>query len=560
MKLWTVNIIILVKLVFVVVACKKSKDPEPPLTAPALLYFINAKFSNVTAAAGVISYNVKTAPEIRLSFDKKVDRASVAANVSVTESGGSNIALNFSYERNDSTLLISPSASLKNLTRYFLKATTLLQSADKGRLSAELNIQFITQIDSADKFPSIGDDALLDTIQRRTFRYFWDFAHPVSGLARERSNATPETVTSGGSGFGIMTIPVAINRNFITRAQGLQRMQTIVSFLKNTAQKFHGAFPHWLNGTSGLAIPFSQKDDGADLVETSYLMAGLLTAREFFDGNDVAETTLRNDINILWDAVEWNWFRQGGQNVLYWHWSPNFAWQMNHKIEGWNECLITYVLAASSNTDSIPLVVYQNGFARNGSLVNGSNYYGYNLPLGPSNGGPLFWAHYSFLGINPNGLNDVYANYQTQVTNHTKINYEYCKTNPKQYFGYSNLCWGLTASDVPSGYNANEPNNDIGVIAPTAALSSFPFTPVESMNALKFFYYKLGDKIFGQYGFVDAFSLKDLWYANSHLAIDQGPIVIMIENYRSRLVWNLLSGSPEVKKGLKRLGFTAPYL
>lgn len=560
MKLWTVNIIILVKLVFVVVACKKSKDPEPPLTAPSLLYFINAKFSNVTAAAGVISYNVKTAPEIRLSFDKKVDRASVAANVSVTESGGSNIALNFSYERNDSTLLISPSASLKNLTRYFLKATTLLQSADKGRLSAELNIQFITQIDSADKFPSIGDDALLDTIQRRTFRYFWDFAHPVSGLARERSNATPETVTSGGSGFGIMAIPVAINRNFITRAQGLQRMQTIVSFLKNTAQKFHGAFPHWLNGTTGIAIPFSQKDDGADLVETSYLMAGLLTAREFFDGNDVAETTLRNDINILWDAVEWNWFRQGEQNVLYWHWSPNFAWQMNHKIEGWNECLITYVLAASSNTDSIPLVVYQNGFARNGAMVNGSNYYGYNLPLGPANGGPLFWAHYSFLGLNPNGLTDAYANYQTQVTNHTKINYEYCRTNPKQYFGYSNLCWGLTASDVPSGYNASEPNNDIGVISPTAALSSFAFTPVESMNALNFFYYKLGDKIFGQYGFVDAFSLKDLWFASSHLAIDQGPIIIMIENHRTGLIWSLLSNSTEVKRGLKRLGFTAPYL
>jgi hypothetical protein len=545
--------------VFLSVHCKKSEDPAPT-PAPSLLRFVNARIENTAITAGNINYNIKTTPVIRLTFDNKIDRTSVAANVAVRESGGLNLVVNFLYERGDSTLLISPAAPFKNLTRYFATATTHLLSAQGGRLGADLNIQFITQIDSSDKFPVISDEALLDTIQKRTFRYFWDFGHPVSGLARERSNATPETVTSGGSGFGIMTIPVAINRNFITRQQGLQRMQLIVSFLKNTAQKFHGAFPHWLNGTTGVVIPFSQKDDGADLVETSYLMAGLLTVREFFNNADAAETNLRNDINDLWNGVEWNWFRQNGQNVLYWHWSPNYAWQMNHKIEGWNECLITYVLAAASNTDSIPAIVYQNGFARNGAMINGNSFYGYPLPLGPPNGGPLFWAHYSFFGINPNGLNDVYANYQVQVVNHTRINYEYCKTNPRQFFGYSNLCWGLTASDVPGGYNANEPNNDIGVISPTAALSSFPYTPGESLNALKFFYYKLGDKIFGQYGFVDAFSLKELWYADSYLAIDQGPIIIMIENYRSKLIWDLFTGCPEVKRGMKRLGFTATYL
>jgi len=155
---------------------------------------------------------------------------------------------------------------------------------------------------------------------------------------------------------------------------------------------------------------------------------------------------------------------------------------------------------------------------------------------------------------------DAYGNYQTQTTNHTKINYEYCKANPRRYYGYSNLCWGLTASDIPTGYGANEPNNDRGVITPTAALSSIPYTPTESMNALKFFYYKLGDKLWGPYGFYDAFSLKDLWFANSTLAIDQGPIIVMIENYRSGLLWNLFSGAPEIKNGLRRLGFTAPYL
>jgi hypothetical protein len=540
--------------------CKKKEEPAPIPAAP-LLHFTSARFDNNNASVTTVNYNVKAAPVIRLSFDAKVDRSSVASNITIAESGGFNVNLNFTYEDNDKTILISPATPFKFLTRYTLNATTFLLSSEGGRLSAVVSMQFITEIDMSDKFPIISDNALLDSVQARTFKFFWDYGHPVSGLARERSNATPETVTSGGSGFGIMCIPIAINRNFITRAQGLQRMQTIVAFLKNTAQKFHGAFPHWLNGTTGVVIPFSQKDNGADLVETSYLMAGLLTAREYFNGGDVAETNLRNDINSLWNAVEWSWFRQGGQNVLYWHWSQNYNWEMNHKIQGWNECLITYIMAASSTTFGIPQIVYKEGFARNGAMANGNSYYGYPLPLGSANGGPLFFAHYSFLGINPNGLADTYANYQTQVTNHTKINYEYCKANPRGYFGYSNECWGLTASDVPSGYNANEPNNDIGVISPTAALSSMPYTPTESMAALKFFYYKLGDKIWKQYGFVDAFSLKDLWYADSYLAIDQGPIMIMIENHRSGLIWNLLTSCPEIKNGLKNvLGFTAPYL
>ncbi len=551
-------------IVFFAAGCSKGSDssaaPVPDPT-PTPLSNTAVKLDNATITPSIVTYNIKTTAAIKLSFNNVLDKATVAAAVSLTENGIVTVPVNFSYENSDSTLVITSSAVLKNLTRYNVAATTVLQSVKKGKLNSEVNFQFITQIDSTDKFPAISDNALLDTIQKRTFRYFWDYGHPVSGLARERSNATPETVTTGGSGFGIMAIPVAVSRSFITRAEAVVRMQKIVGFLKNTAQTFHGAFPHWLNGTTGVVVPFSTKDNGADLVETSYLMAGLLTARQYFNGAAADETALRADINTLYNAVEWNWFRQGTNNVLYWHWSPNYNWDMNVKIQGWNECLITYIMAASSTTFGIPQAVYTQGFARSGAMVNNATYYGYQLPLGPANGGPLFLAHYSFLGINPNGLNDAYANYQTQVVNHTKINYEYCKANPKFFFGYSNVCWGLTASDVPNGYNANEPNNDIGVISPTAAISSLPYTPTESMNALKFFYYKLGDKIFKQYGFVDAFSLKDLWYADSFLAIDQGPEILMIENYRSQLLWNLLSTCPEIKNGMKNvLGFTAPYL
>jgi hypothetical protein len=405
----------------------------------------------------------------------------------------------------------------------------------------------------------ISDDALLTLVQQQTFKYFWDFGHPVSGLARER-NSSGETVTSGGSGFGIMAIVTGVSRSFITRADGLARMQKIVGFLKNTAQKFHGAFPHWLNGTTGVVIPFSAKDDGADIVETSYLMEGLLTARQFFNGADGTETTLRSDINSLWNGVEWDWFRQNNQNVLFWHWSPTYNWDMNVQLKGWNEALITYVLSASSPGHSIPKIVYDNGWASNGAMKNGKTFYTYTLPLGPDLGGPLFFEHYSFLGINPNSLSDTYANYTTQTVNHTKINYEYCKANPLGWYGYSSDSWGLTASDIPNGYTASSPTNDVGVIAPTGALSSFPYTPAESMKALKFFYYKLGDKLWGTYGFKDAYSLHKIWFADSYLAIDEGPIIVMIENYRTGLLWQLFTSCPEVKTGMKNLGFTAPYL
>lgn len=543
-------------------ACGKKNSPSPaPDPAPTALVLVSATLDNNTAFTTAVNYNIRPSAALRLNFNQPVNRASAGTSVGFTESGAGAVPVNLSWENGDSTLVVRTLSPMKYLAKYTASSGATLKSSKGGVLLNASSYTIITQIDSTDKFPLISDNALLDLVQQQTFKYFWDFGHPVSGLARERSNSAPETVTTGGSGFGIMAIPVGISRGFITRSQGLARMQTIVAFLKNTAQKFHGAFPHWLNGTNGTVIPFSTKDNGADLVETSYLVAGLLTARQYFNGADAAETNLRNDINTIWNGVEWSWFRKNNENVLYWHWSPVYNWDMNHKIQGWNECLITYILAASSGTYGIPQAVYREGFARNGAMQNGNSYYGYQLPLGSSNGGPLFFAHYSFMGINPNGLTDLYANYQTQVTNHTKINYEYCRANPGGYFGYSSSCWGLTASDVPNGYNANEPNNDVGVIAPTAALSSFPYTPAESMNALKFFYYKLGDKIWTNYGFADAFSLKDLWYAGSHLAIDQGPIIVMIENYRSGLIWNLLTSCPEIKNGMKNvLGFSAPYL
>ncbi|HWB93039.1 MAG TPA: glucoamylase family protein, partial [Puia sp.] len=467
--------------------------------------------------------------------------------------------LNPSFDNNDSTIVIRPAAPLRHFTSYILVAGTGLKSRAGGKLRSADTLRFITSLDSSDKFPRISDSALLDLVERQTFTYFWDFGHPISGLARERTSSG-DLVTTGGSGFGIMAMLAATQRGFITRQQSLTRIDTIVSFLTTKATRYHGAFSHWMNGATGATIPFSANDDGGDIVETSYLLEGLLCARQYFNSaTDPQEISLRMNVNAIWKAVDWNWYRQGGQNVLYWNWSPDHGWAVNVAVRGWNEALITYVLAASADPDSIPKTVYDNGWAANGAMQNNRSYYGIRLPLGPDYGGPLFFAHYSFLGIDPHGLTDAYASYWTQDTAHARINYLYCIDNPKHYFGYSNLCWGLTASDEQNGYSAHSPTNDYGVVAPTAAISSMPYTPTESMNALRFFYYTLGDKLWKGYGFIDAFDLATSWYDTDFLAIDQGPEIVMIENYRSGLLWNLFMSCPEIQQGMKTLGFSSPH-
>ena len=542
--------IIFIALLLMTFGCKKN-DPADPASVS---FGYRSVIVNGTSS-GTSYKGLNELPVIKITFNTRIDQASARTAVVLHDKDTRPVELSISFGQNDSVVSIKPVYALNNLTSYTLTVSSSLKSQAGGTLSSPVSLSLITGIDLTDKYPVISKDSLLSTVQRQTFRYFWNLGHQTSGMALER-NTSGDIVTSGGTGFGIMAIPVAINRKFISRADGLARIQQIVNFLTNKAAHFHGAFSHWINGTTGAVVPFGDKDNGADIVETSYLMMGLLTARQYFNGSSAAEIKLRTDINTLWDAVEWDWFRKGGENMLYWNWSADYGFAVNVPVRGWNECLITYVLAASSNTHPIEKIVYDNGFARNGAMRNNNAYYGITLPLGEALGGPLFFEHYSFLGINPFGLSDAYANYQVQAINHSKINYAYCKDNPQKYYGYSQDCWGLTASDIKDGYTASSPANDQGFIAPTAAICSMPFTPEESMQALNFFYYKLGDKIWKQYGFVDAFSLDKIWFADSFLAIDQGPQIGMIENYRTGLLWKLFMSCPEVQAGLTKLGFT----
>ncbi len=408
------------------------------------------------------------------------------------------------------------------------------------------------------------DDDFLTHIQKVHFNYMWEGADENSGLAPERIHLDgdyPEDdshiITTGGSGFGIAGLIVGIERKFITREEGVDRFYKIVNFLEK-ADRFHGVWPHWLDGNTGKVKAFSKKDDGADLVESAFLVQGLLCARQYFKDGNQRERELADKIDKLWREVDWSW-HLNGKDVLYWHWSPNYGWEMNFPLEGYNECLITYILAASSPTHSIPASAYHNGWARGGGIK--SDAIAYNLPLvvkhngAEQSGGPLFWAHYSYIGLDPRKLTDDYANYWNLNKNHTLINYEYCTENPKNYKGYSDECWGLTASYSVKGYSGHSPSNDLGVITPTAALSSTPYTPTESIKAMKYFYYELGDKIWGKYGFYDAFSIDDEWFPKRYLAIDQCTIAPMIENYRTGLLWDLFMSCPEIQDGLKRLGF-----
>ncbi|SFU30807.1 hypothetical protein SAMN05216480_101602 [Pustulibacterium marinum] len=437
----------------------------------------------------------------------------------------------------------------------------------KKSKKAEETLLSPKEVSENTKAPIINNQ-LLDTLQYQTFNYFWEGAEPNSGLARERihmDGVYPQndanTVTTGGSGFGVMAIIVGVERGFITREQAVERFETILNFLE-TADRFHGAWPHWMIGETGKVKPFSKKDNGGDLVETAFLIEGLLTVSEYFKDGSEREQKISDRIEKMYDEVEWDWYTQG-KNVLYWHWSPEYKWEMNFPVGGYNECLVMYVLAASSRTHAIDPKVYHEGWARGGDIAKDTTYYGLKTELdyfehSDAPIGPLFWAHYSYTGLSPKGLEDTYADYWKLVQNQALIHYKYALDNPKNFKGYGKQQWGFTSSYSINGYHGHRPGDDLGVISPTAALSSMAYTPEESMQMIEYLY-KDADSLVGKYGPYDAYSDEFDWYTPRYLAIDQGPIPVMIENYRSGIFWDLFMKRDDVQNGLKRLGFKSTY-
>lgn len=421
----------------------------------------------------------------------------------------------------------------------------------------------------------LSDGELLDMLQEACFRYYWEGAHPDAGATLENIPGDDRIVPTGATGFGIMALIVGVDRRFITRQQGIERLARILDFLEK-APRYHGAWPHFLNGyTAQSMLVFGMFDNGGDLVETSFLMEGLLAARQYFKGAGADEQSLYRRITHLWETVEWDWYRRSPQdNALFWHWSPQWSWYIDHRLTGFNETMITYLLAIASPTHAVAADLYQTGWAGQSKAAiayrsgwsgstegnryqNGHTYYNIKLDVGVGTGGPLFFTQYSFMGFDARGIHDAYTDYFDNNRNIALINLAYCEANPGHFQGYGSDDWGLTASDDQLGYLAHSPNpgNDDGTITPTGALSAFPYTPEASMAALKFFYRDLGDRLWGVYGPRDAFNLSRNWFSPIYMGLDQAPIVVMVENYRSGLVWRSFMANPEIQPMLDKIGF-----
>lgn len=420
----------------------------------------------------------------------------------------------------------------------------------------------------------MSDEELLTMLQEACFRYYWEGAHPGSGTSLESVPGDDRIVATGASGFGIMAIIVGVERGFITREEGLARMTKIAAFLKN-APRYHGVWSHFMDGGTGKTLPvFGMYDDAGDIVESAFLMEGLLAARQYFQGPGAAEKSLYGNISYLWNTVEWDWYRRSVQSdALYWHWSPDFSWHIDHRLTGFNEVMIVYLLAVASPTHPVPPDLYYTGWAGDSKsaveyrkgwsgtgegdrYLNGHTYEGIKLDVGVGSGGPLFFTHYSYMGFDPH-FRDRYTDYFENNRNLARINRAYCIRNPKHFKSYSANSWGLTASDGALGYVPHAPNalDDDGTMTPTGALSSFPYTPEASLAALKHFYRDLGDPLWDVYGPRDAFNLDQNWYSPIYMGLNQAPITVMIENYRTGLIWKLFMSNPEIKPMLDRIGF-----
>ncbi len=392
---------------------------------------------------------------------------------------------------------------------------------------------------------------ILEQQQRAAFDYFRSGAEPNSGMAYESSRGNNRKITIGGSGFGMMSLLVGAERGWITREEAAEQVSRMIQFLMR-ADRYRGAWSHWYK-LDGRYAAFGDQKAAGDIVESAFMVAGLLAASEYFDRDIAVESKIRSDVEQLWNTIEWSGYTNDEQ-TLYWIWY-SLTDQYKLKINGYNEALLPYLFAlAAPEGHNIPVSVYRDGWLNGApnSYKPNRTVAGYKLPFGRHQyGGPLFFAHYSFLGLDPRNMADSRCDYWTQNTSHAMLNREYCYYAAPKERRYGNGIWGITAcrgAGSANRYSARSPHNDDGVIAPTAALASYPYTPLYSTQALLAMNAMEGLR--GDFGLGDSFNPAEGAYTTSNLAIDQGPIVVMIENYRSSMIWDLLSRNRHVARAL----------
>ncbi len=405
--------------------------------------------------------------------------------------------------------------------------------------------------------PPLTDEALLDSLQRTAFEYFWNEANPVNGLIRDR-NQSWSPCSIAAQGFGFSAICIAIDHGWVTLEEGRARIRLAMDTLWNGAQGpeqynrngYKGLFYHFLDYNSGVRT----WDSELSTIDTALLMAGVLDAQEYFTGADPLDGELRALADSLYLRVDWDFMRNFGAGIRM-GWKPETGFNTFGNWVGYNEAMILYILALGSPTHPVPTYTWTT-WTNN---YNWGTQYGYTYLIFP----PLFGHQYSHCWIDFRGIQDNYMrlkdiDYFENSRRATLAAREYCIANPFGHVGYGPNTWGLTASDDPGGYLAHgapPAQNDNGTITPTAAAGSIPFAPEVVVPALQNMYDAYGVMLWGKYGFKDAFNLGQFWWGTDYLGIDQGPIIIMIENYLNGAVWNRFMQNPYLQAGLAGAGF-----
>ena len=415
--------------------------------------------------------------------------------------------------------------------------------------------------------PFASDDAFLDYVQQANFDYFWYAANPANGLVPDRS-ATGSACSIAAVGFGLTAIGIGIDHGWISRTQGVARvLTTLNTFLQgpqgaNTSGTigYKGWFYHWLDMNTALRASGSELSS----IDTTLLLSGILYSKQYFNGANSDETSIRTMSDAIFNRVDWNWMAQGTDAVAM-GWQPTSGFTGYGNWVGYDEGMILYLLGLGIATNPLPASAWSYWT----SGYTWYTYYGESFVLFP----PLFGHEYSHCWIDFRHIADAYMNSQssTYFENSRRAalaQRAYCIANPANpplgWVGYSGNVWGLTACDGPTGYNAHGAPpalNDDGTIAPTAPGGAMAFTPEYSLPTLQYFYSQFRLHIWTAYGFHDAFNLSAQWYDTDELGIDQGPIVIMIENYRTQRPWRLFMQNEEVQRGLQRAGFVSlPFM
>ena len=396
---------------------------------------------------------------------------------------------------------------------------------------------------------------LMDEHEQKVISYFTAGANSATGMAYN-SSTDKATLTTGASGFGIMSLVVGVERGWLQRDEAVDQIVRIVRFLKK-ADRFAGAWAHWYN-QSGKIVPFGNQNQAGEIVETAFMMGGLLTACEYFNGNSAGEIEMREATEYFWNTIEWNHFVRNGHMYWIWH-QDSDSYEL--PLIGWHETLLVYVLAmAAPEEHRVSESVYRSCWQGYNFSHSGRETYGYELPLGSDLGGPLFLSQYSFLGLDPRRMMDSHCYYWAQNQNHTMVNRHYCVYEAPADNMYSASNWGLTACGgcgSHPAYLSRDPENDDGVIAPTAAISAFPYTPFYSAQVLLNLERNY-PKLNGKYGFGVAYCPAEKAVSSEYLAMEHAPMAIMMENYRSGLIWKLLMRNALVQRGLQAAGIAEP--